>query len=285
MTIQELLEFGKNELSHLDEGSLESRMLLEFTLDCDHQHLIMNQSLIIEDQQIDSYIGYVQERKSHKPIQQIMGMQGFFELVFKVTKDTLIPRQETELLVEFVLNNIEETDALLVDVGTGTGCIPISICHENQTIKAIGLDISKEALEVASYNRGMYGLEERIELIQSNLLRSLHSRYYNQIDILVSNPPYIPTRMIETLEKQVKDFEPKMALDGGDDGLDYYRLIIEDAKNYLKDQSLVVFEVGHDQSKKVIALLQEHGYEAPQVIKDLTGIERVVYATWNKTKR
>jgi release factor glutamine methyltransferase len=282
MKIQELLELGKNELSVLEEGALEARLLLEYTLDCDHHYIILNGEERLEDDLIDRYITCIQERKANKPIQYIMGLHGFYNLVLKVTTDTLIPRQETEILVEFILENIQDTDKLLMDIGTGTGCIPIAICNEKPAINAVGVDISKEALEVATYNSSMYELEERITFINSNLFAGIDSSYYDTVDILVSNPPYIPTEVIRTLDAQVKDYEPLLALDGGDDGLDYYKLISKEAKRYLADQGLIVFEVGHDQGEAVIQILKAYGYTSPGMIQDLSGVYRVVYATMNK---
>jgi len=282
MTILELHELGKNELSGLEEGALEARLLLEYCLDCDHHYILMNSDVELEDDYIDRYISYIQERKANKPIQYIMALHGFYNLVLKVTKDTLIPRQETELLVEFILENIQENDKIIMDIGTGTGCIPIAICHENQDIKAIAVDISAEALEVAEYNCKMYELNDRITFVQSNLFTSIGSEWYDRVDILVSNPPYIPTTIIKTLDSQVKDYEPMLALDGGDDGLDYYKLICKEAKRYLADQGLIAFEVGHNQGEAVMDILLANGYNEPNMIQDLNGVYRVVYATMKK---
>lgn len=280
MTISALHNYGREALSALEEGVLEARLLLEYTLSCDRHFLLMNGQTTVTEEQKKSYEEVIVKRLNHIPIGHIMGYENFYGYDFLVSEDTLIPRNETEVLVSSIIDYIKPEHQLIVDVGTGTGCIPISVLLERQHLKGVAIDISTKALEVAKKNGSKHQLEDRLTFCESNLFSNLDDSYFKKIDVLVSNPPYIPTSVVDTLEIEVKDHEPKLALDGGLDGLDFYREIIEKAPPYMKDGGLVIFEIGHDQSEQVMELFKKYSYSNINYINDLLGVKRIVYANW-----
>lgn len=285
MTIQNLLEIGKQKLQIFDEGNLEARILLEFVLDCDHNYLLTHRDQVVSDDCILRYEGFIEERLTQKPISQIMGEKDFYGYTYKVNENTLTPRPETEVLVDYLINKIGQEEALICDIGTGTGCIPITICSECHQVKAYALDISKEALKVARFNVLAHQLENRVTCIESDLLSKLDQSYYNSLDVVISNPPYIKSVDVDKLAYQVKGFEPRNALDGGDDGLDYYRAISKESLPYLVDGGMIIYEVGHNQSEAVSKILTENGYVDIDVIQDLYGINRIVLGILRKNKQ
>jgi release factor glutamine methyltransferase len=200
-------------------------------------------------------------------------------LNFNVCRKVLIPRQDTEILVESVLEYAgQKENASILDIGTGSGCVAISLAYYGKNTQVMGVDISKGALEVARINARNCGVEENTVFVQSNLFDNVPPKKF---DIIVSNPPYIPIEVIETLDKQVKDFEPKIALDGGADGLDFYRRITQQSVSFLESKGLLAFEVGFDQAQKVVEIM-EVNFENIKVKKDLAGIERVVTGNLSK---
>jgi len=196
-------------------------------------------------------------------------------LTFGVNEHVLIPRQDTEILVEEVMRDLHDGVNIL-DMCTGSGCILLSLLHYSNDTTGVGVDLSEEALKVAQANAERLGKESRVRFVQSNLFEALDE----QFDIIVSNPPYIRTDVIEMLMPEVRDHDPRMALDGMADGLFFYRKIIDEAGNYLKRGGQLFFEIGHDQAQDVIALMREHGYKEIEVKKDYAGLDRVVYGTF-----
>ncbi|MDD3570909.1 MAG: peptide chain release factor N(5)-glutamine methyltransferase [Lachnospiraceae bacterium] len=218
----------------------------------------------------------VDKRGKRIPTQYIIGSCQFMGLDFFVSNAVLIPRPDTEILVETILeykkNNVINS---IMDIGTGSGCIPISLLHYGVN-KAVAVDISTDALEVARRNAERNKVLERIQFINSNLFEKLGEEHYGKFDAIVSNPPYIAKSVIKGLMPEVKDFEPMIALDGGRDGLDFYKEIIPKGKKYLSSNGWMFFEIGYDQGIDVSDLLKAEGFDKIEVIKDLAGLDRVV---------
>ena len=218
----------------------------------------------------------VEKRAKRIPTQYIIGRCQFMGLDFFVSNAVLIPRPDTEILVETVLEYKKNYGInSIMDIGTGSGCIPISLLHYGVN-NAVAVDISTEAIEVAKKNATLNNVVDKIQFIKSNLFDALGEEYYGQFDAIVSNPPYIARKVIEGLMLEVKDNEPIIALDGGNDGLDFYREIIPKGKKYLSGKGWMFFEIGYDQGVAVSNLLKAEGFGEIEVIKDLAGLDRVV---------
>ncbi len=225
------------------------------------------------DQEVDEekqriYLMLTAQRAEHIPLQFITGTQEFMGLEFEVNENVLIPRQDTQVLVEEVLRVCE--DKSILDMCTGSGCIIISLAKLGKPLKATGVDISEKALETATINAKKHKVE--IDFIHSNLFDKVKGTY----DIIVSNPPYIPSGEINSLMPEVRDHEPIMALDGDFDGLVFYHRILEESSRYLKPEGLIFFEIGHNQGEAVTKILKQKGFYHIRTIKDLSGLDRVV---------
>ena len=217
--------------------------------------------------------------KDGEPVQYVTGETEFMGLTFKVTSDVLIPRQDTETLVELVLADHKEKDIKLLDMCTGSGCIAISLAVHGGYAHVEAADISTEALKVAEKNGKSLLSEREIRFRHSDLF-SAFDQSADKFDIIVSNPPYIPSDVIEELEPEVRDFEPRSALDGTADGLFFYEKLAEECGRFLRENGSVYFEIGHDQGEAVEDLLRTHGFKDTKTIKDLAGNDRVVCGRW-----
>ncbi|MBO8172029.1 MAG: peptide chain release factor N(5)-glutamine methyltransferase [Bacillaceae bacterium] len=240
----------------------------------------------LEPEKLDRFWEAVKRRAAGEPVQYITGKQEFYGLDFGVNPSVLIPRPETEILVEEISRRIlqlwpEKEPLTLIDVGTGSGAISVALAVHHPELKITATDLSSDALHTAKQNARRHGVEQRIRFIQGNLLDPLLENG-EQADIIVSNPPYIPSGEIATLDVQVREREPRMALDGGEDGLQCYRRITGDLPSVLKKPGLIGFEVGMGQAEAVAALLHDQcpGSQV-DIIPDLAGIDRVVIATTN----
>lgn len=287
MTYRELYEKGKSALATagIDEAELDARLLLEFVCGTDRNTLLVHGDRDVTPQEEADYIMLLHKRESRYPLQQLTGVQNFMGLDFCVNEHVLIPRQDTEILVEEVLQNLHDGMHIL-DMCTGSGCILISLLHYSNNCTGVGADISAEALEVAKQNAArllegeirsipdMDGVHE-IELIKSDLFENISG----QFDMIVSNPPYIQTSVIDTLMPEVRDHEPRLALDGSEDGLLFYRKIVQESVIYLKQGGMLFFEIGYDQGEAVSQLMEQSGFLEVRVIKDYGGLDRVVYGT------
>lgn len=227
----------------------------------------------MKDAQEEKLAELVKQRAKRIPLQYIIGSQEFMGYSFLVSPATLIPRQDTEILVEEVNKWAEEKRVL--DLCTGTGCILLSLAKMCRLSKAVGTDISAEAIKTAEKNAEQ--LQVEAEFYCGNLFQAVPQG--ERFDIIVSNPPYIPSAVIETLMPEVKEHEPMSALDGDTDGLKFYREIIKNANKYLTEQGQIFFEIGCEQGADVSALLLANGFQNIHVIKDLAGLDRVVSAT------
>ena len=274
MQYQKLYRMGKDRLTEakIPEAELDARLLLEEVCGTDRNDLLVHGDKEIPPEQCDRYVEYIQRRQKREPLQQITGYQEFMGLRFKVTPDVLIPRQDTEILVEEVMRYVHDGMHIL-DMCTGSGCILLSLLKYSNDCEGTGCDISEPALIVAEENAKELSLNA--SFVQSNLFENISGKY----EFIVSNPPYIPTGVIPTLMEEVRDHEPVSALDGREDGLYFYREIVEKAGEYLYPGGMLFFEIGYDQAEKVSSLMQEAGYQEVTVCKDLAGLDRVVYGT------
>lgn len=275
MTYRELYDWGSTKLTEakIAEAALDARLLLEDVCGTDRGYLLVHGEDTVSDLQESTYKDYVARRQKRIPLQHIVGYQEFMGLRFLVNKDVLIPRQDTETLVEEVMRYLHDGMHIL-DMCTGSGCILLSLLHYSNDCVGVGSDISEKALAVAKANAESLG--EEAAFIQSDLFENVEGKF----DIIVSNPPYIPTKVIDTLEAEVKDYDPIGALDGKEDGLHFYRKIVDRAGEYLYSGGMLFFEIGCEQANDVMKLMAEAGYKEVTLCKDLAGLDRVVYGTF-----
>lgn len=260
------------EAAGIIEAALDARLLLENVCDTDRNYLYVHGEDAVDQDKITAYRLLIKKRSERIPLQHILGYQEFMGLRFTVNEHVLIPRQDTECLVEEAMLVTEDGDRVL-DMCTGSGCILLSLMHYKNDITGVGADISDEALKVASKNAEELGI--CAEFIKSDLY-DFAGEDSEPFDVIVSNPPYIRPDVIETLEPEVKSFEPRIALDGGGDGLDYYRRITDGAVKYLKKGGYLLYEIGFDQGESVKKIMEEHGFKDVCIVKDLAGLDRVV---------
>ena len=271
MTYKELYLFGRNKLEEagIAEFEIDARLLLEFVCKTDRSFLYAHPDSEVTDIQEKDYVNHINTRMQRIPLQHITETQDFMGLEFYVNQDVLIPRQDTEILVEEVMQKLHDGMEIL-DVCTGSGCILLSLLHYSNDCKGVGVDLSDKALEVARKNQEKLG--GNASFVESNLFEKVEG----QFDILVSNPPYIRSDVIETLMPEVSCHEPRMALDGYEDGLYFYREIAKNASNFLRHFGYLFFEIGYDQGQDVKDILEQNGFSDVKIIKDLAGLDRVV---------
>ncbi len=279
MNYRECFEKGKGALADagIEEAALDARLLLEHICGTDRNTLLVHGDRTVSPEEEKQYLDAVERRSRRIPLQQITGQQEFMGLPFWVNSNVLIPRQDTEVLVEEVLKHTHDGMRIL-DMCTGSGCILISILHYSNDCEGLGVDISSPALEVAEENAerllsGRTGVSARF--LQSDLFEAVDGKY----DILVSNPPYIRSAVVDTLMPEVKDYEPRIALDGEEDGLVFYRRILSDCKKNLKKGGMLFFEIGYDQAEAVKGMMEQAGFLEVTVKKDFGGLDRVVFGT------
>lgn len=281
MTYEELYREGAQTLQNagINEYSLDARLLLEMVCGTDRNDLLVHGDRPVEEKQISNYHLLIQQRAKRIPLQHLTGVQNFMGLDFKVNEHVLIPRQDTEILVEEVLKNLHDGMRIL-DLCTGSGCILTSLLHYSNDCEGVGIDLSLEALEVAKENAKTLLQEDKytdkITFFESDLFSKVEGKF----DRIVSNPPYISKTDCETLMPEVKDHEPYMALCGGEDGLDFYRKIIDASPEHLWGNGMLYFEIGYDQGEAVSTLMREKGFQEIEVVKDYAGLDRVVFGTW-----
>ena len=251
------------------DAKIDAWLLLEMVAKIDRSFYFTHTNEEVEPEVLTEYERVLEKRAEHVPLQYITGEQEFMGMTFKVNSNVLIPRQDTETLVEETLKVIEPQMEVL-DLCTGSGCVLLSILKNAPTVRGTGSDISKQALLVAKENAKLHDLEA--DWVRGNLFDNVSGTF----DVIVSNPPYIAQAEIPGLMPEVAQFEPMQALDGGVDGLDFYRKITEDAPKYLKENGYLFFEIGCDQGQEVQRLMREAGFADVAVIKDLAGNDRVV---------
>lgn len=284
MTYRECYEKGSRILNEagIEESTLDARLLLEAVCGTDRNDLLVHGEQPVAPEAEEKYLNWIRQRAEHIPLQQLTGEQDFMGLTFSVNEHVLIPRQDTEILVEEVLKELHDGMRVL-DMCTGSGCILLSLLHYSNDCEGLGVDLSAEALEVAGRNVLKVltpEKEEHVHFLQSDLFEKVEGKF----EIIVSNPPYIASAEVEKLMPEVRDHEPRMALDGTEDGLEFYRRIIAEAGQYLVSSGMLFFEIGYDQGQAVSELMREHGYREVQVVQDYAGLDRVVYGTYVERK-
>lgn len=280
MTYRECYEQGCRTLqaAGIEEAALDARLLLEAVCGTDRNDLLVHGEQPVVPEAEEKYLNWIRQRAEHIPLQQLTGEQGFMGLTFSVNEHVLIPRQDTEILVEEVLKELHDGMRVL-DMCTGSGCILLSLLHYSNDCEGLGVDLSAEALEVAGRNVLKVLTPEKAEhahFLQSDLFEKVEGKF----EIIVSNPPYIASAEVEKLMPEVRDHEPRMALDGTEDGLYFYRRIIEEAGKHLVSSGMLFFEIGYDQGQAVSELMRTEGYCEVQVVQDYAGLDRVVLGTY-----
>ena len=282
LTLKQLYKVGTVKLAEegIEEFSLDAWYLLEYVTGVSKAMYFAEPERAVSEENADRYIDCIIRRAAHIPLQHITGEQEFMGYPFCVNEHVLIPRQDTEILVEEAIQ-VMRPKMKVLDMCTGSGCIVLSIlkmCREKYymtDLQGIGADVSEEALKVARENGRRLGVP--VTWIQSDLFVKIPEE--EKYDVIVSNPPYIETAVIDTLQEEVRLHDPYIALDGKEDGLYFYRRIISEAGKYLKTQGKLMFEIGCDQAEAVEELMKNAGYEQITVKKDLAGLDRVVYGT------
>lgn len=280
-TIGKILKWTEEyfQKAQLDSPRLDAEVLLAHVLNQPERiYLYVHFDQPLEQSELAAYRECIKRRVQHEPVAYITGHRDFMGLDFKVTKDTLIPRPDTEILVEAVLQRLPAAgeNSTLADIGTGTGAICLSLLNYLPKLRAMAVDISPGALAVAQENSVSLGLSQRVEFLQGDLLEPLKAKG-DLLNAIVSNPPYIPKADIVTLASDVKAYEPMGALDGGEDGLDFYRRLLAESGDLLKDGGFLAMEVGIHQAHHLEALAKDMSqWGKCEILRDLAGIERVV---------
>jgi len=277
-SITELIRRAESTLaaSGIAEPRREAMSLLGLALKKDKTFIYSRPEHIPSTPEIAVFDSFLERRSLREPLQYIAGVQEFYGLEFDVTPDVLIPRPETELLVERGLAILRESGGEdICEVGTGSGCIVVSILHELPGVRAIGLDRSPDALTIARRNSEKHGVSERLQLMESDVFDGLS---HETFDVIVSNPPYVPAADMAGLQPEVRDFEPRLALTDDSDGLSIIKRIVEHAPRHLKRQGNMILEIGFNQSEAVVGMFDTKLWTAPELAPDLQGIPRIVSA-------
>lgn len=259
----------------MPEARREASSLLSFVLGKDRTFLISHAEDPVDDDSLDQLREFVERRAAGEPLQYITGVQDFYGREFRVTPDVLIPRPETELLVEAALDLAGSNEVFICDVGTGSGCIAVTLLCELPNARAIAVDKSQAALEIAKLNAAKQSVADRAEFFVSDCFDALDANEY-QFDLIVSNPPYVSEAALSGLQREVRDHEPLVALSPGPDGLSVIRRLLADAPSYLKPKGHMLMEIGFDQGEKVRSLVDESVWTLLEVRPDLQCIPRIV---------
>ena len=258
----------------VDGPVIDARLLVEAAADGTRSDIVLDPYRTLTPAQAATLEDYLSRRERREPVSHILGRKGFWKIMLRVTPDVLTPRPDTETVVEFVLRDFPEQAAWSVlDLGVGSGAILLALLAERPSAKGLGIDVSDEALAVARDNAATLGLETRVALLRSDWTAGLGGEAF---DLVVSNPPYIASHVIETLEPEVRDHEPRLALEGGTDGLDHYRTLAPEILRVLKPGGRFAVEIGYDQKDAVEALFRTAGAVDVRTIRDLGDRDRVV---------
>lgn len=253
---------------------IDARLLVEAAADATRVDIVTDPHRLLTPEQEATLDSYLSRREHREPVSHILGRKGFWKIMLNVTSDVLTPRPDTETVVEFSLREFPEHAAWsILDLGIGSGAILLALLAERPAARGLGIDISEDALAVARDNAAALGLAGRIALLRSDWTAGLGE---NLFDLVVSNPPYIANHVIETLEPEVRDHEPRIALEGGPDGLDHYRVLAPEILRVLKPGGRFAVEIGYDQKAEVEALFRAAGAQGVQTIRDLSDRDRVV---------
>jgi len=260
----------------IESARLNAELLLAEILNCKRLELYLSFDKPVKDEEVNQYRTFVKRRGNREPLQYILGYVEFYGLTFSVNKSVLIPRQETEILIETILNQSDKNAELrILDIGTGSGNIPVSLAHHLPNAKIVAVDKSSEALSVAENNAAKNHVSEKITFLQINILNSPMPQEVTY-DVIVSNPPYVSQTEFTTLQKEIVEYEPDFAVTDFNDGLTFYRKILELAKKHLNENGKIYFEVGAGQADKVKSLFDLFGFSSIKIWKDYSNIARVV---------
>ena len=267
-------KISKNFLTNgIESHELDARIILKEVLSFSDKDLILNQDFLIPKNLIKKINSFELRRIKGEPISKIFKKRDFYNSTFIISKDVLDPRPETELIIDiandFIKNNYVKN---ILDLGTGSGCILLSILKEHKTISGTGIDLSKKAIDIAIKNSRKLFLEKQSKFFISNWLDSINDTY----DLIVSNPPYIPSTDIENLPKDIKNFDPILSLDGGSDGLDSFRKIAKDLKRVINKNGVIILEIGYNQALKVIKIFESLDFVLVRKYNDISGLDRVL---------
>jgi len=275
MNYQQTLHQGSKvlKLNNIRCFNLDSEILLSSSLNLKRADLLLNLDKKINNKEKFIFFNYIERRKNKEPIAYIIGYKEFWKKKFKVNKNVLIPRPDTETLVEHVLNELDvNSKKKILDIGTGSGCIILSILNERKKCIGVGVDISKNAIKLAKYNAKIQHIENRIKFLNSDI----DNLYGDKYDLIISNPPYIKLHEIYGLDNDIKCYEPKMALDGGIDGYSKIRLVISKSSTLIKKKGKLFLEVGSDQIMKTLDILKKNGFYKKNIFKDLANKNRCI---------
>ena len=277
MEILELINSGSKQLKrkNIYSHKLDSEILLSKVLSKRREELLINLSQKITAEKITEFQRLIKRRSSKEPVAYILEEKEFWSKNFIVNKNTLIPRPETELMVEKIVKIFKTKDIFVLDIGAGTGCILLSILSELKNSKGIGIDVSQKAIQIANANSKKHKLDQRTKFYR----RSLSEIYQNKFDLIVSNPPYIMKKDIKNLSDDIKKFEPKLALDGGNDGLDVIKKVIYKSKSILKIKGMLALEIGNEQFRKVSKILRSNKFKTRYLVKDYRTNIRCILST------
>ena len=278
MNIENTLNQGINILkaNKIINPHLDSEILLSESINRDKKHIILNPKQILNNKQLDCFNSFIERRKNGEPIAYLINKKDFWKDEFYVNKDVLIPRPDTELIIEQILKIYPEQSQLqILDIGTGSGCILLSIIKERANFYGTGIDISKKSINVSKFNAKQLNLTNRVKFIHSSVDNFNIGKY----DLIVSNPPYIELLRLKYLEKNVVNFEPKLALSGGFDGFSKIRKVISKARTLIKKNGKFILEIGFNQKNKVKKILKEEGFYINKAIKDYGKNDRCIIST------
>ena len=278
MNIQTLLSRGFAFLnsSSISSAKLDSEILLSKALNKSREYLILNSKENLKQDNIDLFNNFLERRKKNEPIAYIVKRKEFWKENFYIDQDVLIPRPDTEILVEEVLKLFYKDSKLkILDIGTGSGCILLSILKERRNFLGTGIDVSKKALNVARFNTKLHQLSNRVKFFNSDVDKFLIGKY----DLIVSNPPYIKNNDLRYLEKDVMNYEPRLALDGGKSGFSKISKVICRTSGLIKKNGKLVLEIGFDQKDKVIEILKKNRFYINKVVKDYRKKDRCIIST------
>ena len=278
MKIKDIINYGVAMIKNTESPSLETQMMIAKVIEKDRLYIMLNLEEDIDESKVEIIKTMIDKRKSSYPLQYILGEREFWGMDFKVSEGVLIPRQDTEILVEETLKKLKDnkhkSNLKGFEIGVGSGIISITLLKEIETLTMIGVDINDKAIELTKANALKHEVNDRLCILNSNLFEKINKE--NQFDFIISNPPYIETKVIDSLQEDIKQHEPKLALDGGEDGLDFYRAIIEQSKSYISPEGFIAFEIGYNQAEAVKKIFVENGYPNVTIAKDLAGFDRVV---------
>ena len=279
MKVFEVMKFGSNLLKEnkISSHILDSELLLSKVLKKSREEILINLNLNINEKSISKYKEYLKRRSRNEPVAYIIEEKEFWSKNFLITKNALIPRPETELLVEKLIKIYENKKTIILDIGTGSGCIILSLLSNLKNSKGIGVDISNGAVSLAKKNAIIQKLQLRTKFFN----KSFEKVFNKKFDLIVSNPPYIEAKDIKNLSDDIKKYEPRVALDGGNDGLDLIKKIIYKSKRILKIKGMLALEIGKEQYKIVSKILVKNNFRVKHIIKDYKNNIRCVLAEYN----